>query len=924
MAKINKYVAQVPQQVSSAPNTNVVDYVGGALEGLGGSITNAAEFMQQREEAKENFKTEDGYRRLQLQLGQQLEDSAQNMAEDGEGFMKSFTKDVYTPERDKFLATVPERLRERYQTLLGDNGSDTAQWEIKAAQRERDQSYKWYGQQVTAGQEQLATAISMDPEGYDNFLEQGNRMIEEAGVPTAVKMEWRKNWERMAQVAQLNRMIETRPEEVLRDLGADPRYLTPTSQFGLLKQALVQQETGGEVDPDVAVSKAGATGYMQVMPETARGISKELGDGLITKNMNGDAIKELLTNREVNERYGDFYLRKMIKQFAGKGGLEAALIAYNGGPERAKAWIESGFNDAVIPKESANYYKEVLRRVPGLGAGMGAVKEGTGQSAKFNPANVKLQFKQPQGLGKLVKADDESNVNPDLVNRVKTTFAGLGIDNVRINSGYRSATKNAAVGGAKQSQHIHGNAMDIDVSGYSIEERKRIIQSLSANGITGLGIGSNIIHADMGSRRAWGYANSAGGGAVPKWAAEVISQHMQGTSTAPVGNRPGSTGRFASLPYTDRQAFIKQADTAITKLVTEQNKATALQKYELKTAIRNELSSIERTGQTTSGVNETNIASVLGEDDYVKYVNDREVAMRTFNAKDGIGEMTLEEMTQRLTDYSPDPGSATFADDQRVHAAVQKEIDRITRLRASKPDEAAMAFPEVKSAWDAIKDEDNPQPEAVQSFVKLNLERQQEFGIKPGSQAPIPRPWAMEIGRAISRVPEIKGKNLPDVNAAILLQYDALQKVFGDYTDEVILYALREFKGVGKNTAELITGYMEAIQAGGDPLARIRQKQSAALDRDQVESVSNEPSTWQAIGSMFSPVFWPNVMDGDAAPDAAGQPEAEGLNQESVLRAMNAITNAGGDLTAEDEAQLRNRYGDAVMDAALSKTRSTQ
>jgi hypothetical protein len=321
-------------------------------------------------------------------------------------------------------------------------------------------------------------------------------------------------------------------------------------------------------------------------------------------------------------------------------------------------------------------------------------------------------------------------------------------------------------------------------------------------------------------------------------------------------------------------------------------------------------------------VDETKIASVLGEDDYVKYINDREVAMRTYNAKDGIGEMTLEEMTQRLTDYSPDPGSATFADDQRVHAAVQKEIDRITRQRASRPDEAAMNFPDVKEAWNAIKDEDNPQPEAVQAFVKLNLERQQEFGIKPGSQAPIPRPWAMEIGRAISRIPEIKGKNLSDVNASILLQYDALEKVFGDYTDEVIVYAMQQFKGTGKNTAELITGYMQAIQAGGDPLARIRAKQNAALDRDQVEAVSNAPSSWQAIGSVFSPVFWPSVMDGDAPPDDAGQDQPEGLNQESVLRAMTAIGNFGGDLTADDEAQLRNRYGDAVMDAALTKTRS--
>lgn len=921
MARIQKYTASVPQQVAQAPTVNIQDPVGAALEGLGGQISNVAEFMQQRAEQKENFKTEDAYRRLQLNLGEQLTQRAENMADDGEGFHDQFVNEVYNPARDEFLASVPERLRSRYQTLLGDEGSDAAKWSISAAERERDQTYKWYGQQLDIGQEQLANAISLDPDAYDDLYKQGLAEIDAAGLPTSIKAQRRQAWERMAQIAHLNRMLETRPQEVLKELGADPRYLTPTSQFGIIKNALIQQETGGEADPDTAVSKAGAIGLMQVMPETAREISKALGDGLITKNMNGDAIREVLSNREVNERYGDYYLRKQIKSFASKGGLEAALIAYNGGPARAKEWIESGFDDSVLPAETRNYYKEIMKRLPGLGSGAGAPKEGTGRAAKFNPQNVTLEFKQQPGLGKLVQGDQEKDVNPDLVNRVKTSFAGLGIDRVKINSGYRSATKNAAVGGARNSQHIHGNAMDIDVSGYSIEERKKLIQSLSANGITGLGIGNNIIHADMGNRRAWGYANSAGGGAVPKWAQGVIADHLANRSSTP-GGTVRMAGRYASLPYSDRQNFIKQADQSITKMLAEQNKATAVQKYELKTAIRNDLSSIERTGQSTGAVDDSTISSVLGEDEYVKFINDRDVAMRMYTGKDGIGEMTIGEMEDRLNEYSPDPGSPTFADDQKVHAAIQKEIDRITRLRASKPDEAAMLFPDVKEKWDAIKDEENPAPEAVQEFVRVNLEKQQEFGLKPGSQQPVPRAWAMEIGRSLSRIPEIKGKNLADVNAAILIQYDALQKVFGEYTDEVIINALQQYKGVGKNTAELITGYMQAIQAGGDPLARIRQKQSAALDRDQVESVSNEPSTWNLVGRVLSPVFWPTTSDSDAPPDDAGQPEPEGVNQESVLRAMNAINNMGGDLTAEDEAQLRTRYGDKVMNAALAKTRS--
>lgn len=891
MAQIQKVTAGVPLNPDAAgmPRANIQSATGRALQGVGQAVGGLADAFQQREEQKQNFKAENDYRRLQLEYGREMDERSQNMAPDGAGFHDDFMGSVYTPKREEFLQSLPPRLQEKYSVILGEEGADTEQWSIRAATQERDQLYSWYDSGLQESRDMLANAIAVDPEAYDELLKQGMAEIDASGLPTAKKEEHRKTWENMAQVAHLNRMLETNPEAVLRDLGADPRYLSPTTQFSSLKEALIKQESGG--DPN-AVSVKGAIGLMQVMPATAYDIAKEMQDPNFPTGGSPEQVHEYLSNPVVNQRYGDFYLKKQIRKYARTGGLEAALIAYNGGPGRADKWIESGFDDSVLPAETRKYYKAIMARLPG------------GPTAnKGDPSKVQLVFKGG------VSAAGE--VNKDLRDRVQSSFAGLGIDRVRITSGHRDEEENKRAGGAKGSQHIHGNAVDIDVSGFSHAERNRIIRSLSANGVTGIGVGSNIIHADLGGRRAWGYKTAAGGGEVPSWAKEAVKEHLSNSARTPRGSI-GTTGRYGTLPYNDRQKFIASADRVVTDRYNVNSKATAVQRVELQTAMQNDLAAITATGQSTGQVDDTAVATILGEDDYVKWARQKELANRTFTAKDGIGTMTAEEMQVRLTDYEPEPGSVTFADDQRVQAAVQKEIDRVTRERAQNPDRAAMRFPDVEAAWKEVSGTPEPTPQATQEFVRLMLDRQKEFSLKPGSEAPVPREWGVQIGRSMARIPELGGNNLDEVNALILLQYEALREVFGDYTEEVILYALSEYRGVGENTAGLITGYMEAIEAGGDPMRRLRQQEDAALDRDQVESTSEQ--------GFFSRVR--NFLAGEEPEPEEGETatvEETAVDDELVLRAIGAMDRLG-ELDASDEAALINRYGRDVVTAAKARS----
>lgn len=105
-----------------------------------------------------------------------------------------------------------------------------------------------------------------------------------------------------------------------------------------------------------AKSDAGAAGLMQIMPQTARWVARQIG-------MKGYR-KGLIHQLDVNIKLGTYYMKTVSHQFDDNPVLASA--AYNAGPTRARQWrgtqpLEGAIYIETIPfDETRDYVKKVL------------------------------------------------------------------------------------------------------------------------------------------------------------------------------------------------------------------------------------------------------------------------------------------------------------------------------------------------------------------------------------------------------------------------------------------------------------------------------------------------------------------------------------------------------------------------------------
>lgn len=110
-------------------------------------------------------------------------------------------------------------------------------------------------------------------------------------------------------------------------------------------------------------------------------------------------------------------------------------------------------------------------------------------TAHFNSAEFICKCKN--------KSCTTTEINLDLVNILQKIRNHFGAP-VTINSAYRCEKHNAAVGGAKSSKHLYGQAADIRVEGV---KPKTVAQYAESIGVKGIGLYDSFVHVDTRTKK---------------------------------------------------------------------------------------------------------------------------------------------------------------------------------------------------------------------------------------------------------------------------------------------------------------------------------------------------------------------------------------------------------------------------------------
>jgi soluble lytic murein transglycosylase len=171
-----------------------------------------------------------------------------------------------------------------------------------------------------------------------------------------------KGWAHLSVLASIRSKswsaINIRFPEVKPELFATnaTKYQLPSSYI----YAITRQESAFD---QYANSPVGATGYMQLMPATAKETARKIG-------LTDYKKKAQLTEGEINVQLGTAYFDGLLKRYQGNRIL--ATAAYNAGPHRVDRWKKDGkgrdskalsmdsWVETIPYKETRRYVKNVL------------------------------------------------------------------------------------------------------------------------------------------------------------------------------------------------------------------------------------------------------------------------------------------------------------------------------------------------------------------------------------------------------------------------------------------------------------------------------------------------------------------------------------------------------------------------------------
>lgn len=566
MAVIEKITARQQLDPGNAPRPVFSDALGDAVSSLGGAISTVALHAQRRHDEKDDFTARLKEQEFGAQLAGLENDAVRNAPADASGIHDSVvggvgpdggkTSGTFEAKFNDYLAQMPQSRRAEF-AAKKELYREQASQRLAGVQLQQEQAY--YRVEIDKSQSDLIGLLGQADPGDDAsfaaFRQAGLDTIAKSRLPPLEKDVAKFNWEAKASDALFQLKLAKDPafaEQAREALGLAPPapgYNDPALPAGMRNnnpgniKFVGQGRNRGVIGPSENTDQ----GDPQAVFETPEAGMAE-------------------AYRLARSKY-DGGKRTANDLIAGKGGwtpgnrAAAANVARTMGvgpdddlhlndPDRAASFMRALVTQEHGPASQA-YPDSMIRAAV---ARHGAVSVGR---------DLPIVTQHQAGR---VSAPEMDGVNPVALERFRALQNAVG-RSLPVVSGFRDPVRNARAGGAKSSQHKNGNALDIDVSGLSREERLNVIRQASAAGFAGIGVYENSIHVDVGSRRSWGPDHSSA--TVPDWAKAAIAEHMavKGVVAGPP-RASARDPRFDAIPLDRRLQLANNADVHLRERLT--------------------------------------------------------------------------------------------------------------------------------------------------------------------------------------------------------------------------------------------------------------------------------------------------------------------------------------------------------------------
>lgn len=118
---------------------------------------------------------------------------------------------------------------------------------------------------------------------------------------------------------------------------------------------------------------------------------------------------------------------------------------------------------------------------------------------------------------------NESQIDPGAAELARRIARAVG-RKISVTSAYRDRKKNKDCGGAPNSLHMRGYALDLPWGTNTVEGKERVLRAAIEAGAQGIGIYNTFIHVDISSKRAWGSNGSRCSLPSVPWALSLLVQ----------------------------------------------------------------------------------------------------------------------------------------------------------------------------------------------------------------------------------------------------------------------------------------------------------------------------------------------------------------------------------------------------------------